>query len=158
MNQRKYYYFTLSFLMFIINNTTAQDKIDSFLNTLHNKDVRSTLSLVAPKRTFDSGRIYAHTVERVLTSINIGQIRKTYPKYLMVSRLVQSLDDPERDWYADLLLYNLNLTRILSLNVVSCDTREKWLRPKPKDNITYKEADVQMWRNYLAGLTPSDKW
>jgi hypothetical protein len=116
------------------------------------------IAWVAPKKTFDSGKIYAHTIERVLTRVDIDRIERTYPKYLLMTKLVQSLDDTNRDWYADLLLYRLTLTDILSINIIGCDTREKWLRSNPDMNKTYKEANVEMWHKYLAGLSTSAKW
>ena len=67
-------------------------------------------------------RIYVNTIERILTGVDIGRIEKTYPKYLLVTKLVQALDDTARDWYADLLLYRLTLTKILSINIIGCET------------------------------------
>ena len=152
----KFYHMIFLFALFIGENASAQGSIDSFINTLHNTNAVSAVALVAPSKTFDSGKIYGHTTERVLTGLNINRIKKAYPKYLLVKKLVQSLGDSERDWYADLLLYNL--TKISSLNIIPCSTREKWLKPKPNTNMTHKEADVEMWRKYLAGLSISDKW
>jgi hypothetical protein len=137
-------------------NLSAQTNIDGFINTLHNADAKSAIAWVAPKKTFDSGMIYGQTAERVITNIRISPITKAYSKYLLISKLVHSLDDPERDWYADLLLYSL--TGKSTTNIFGCNTREQWLRLGYKMNITYKEADIEMWRNYLTGLSFSDKW
>jgi hypothetical protein len=139
-----------------VKSAMAQNNVDSFINTLHNQDVRSELAFVAPKKTFDSGKVYAHTVERVLTSANLGQIRKAFPKYLLVQKLVEALNDPERDWYADLLLYDLTL--VPAFNIFGCDTRDKWLTIDREGIFTYKEEDMQFWRIYLVGLSPSDKY
>jgi hypothetical protein len=142
--------------MFFVKSGLAQDSIYHFLATLNNRDVISYISWVAPDKIADSGKIYAHTFERILKSIDVSKIRKTYPKYLMIENLVLLLDDPDRDWYADLLLYNL--TRLSSINVVGCDNRNDWLRIKRGTNFTYKHFDVEMWKNYLSGLLPSSEY
>ena len=152
----RWFYLVLFFTVFINKNLSAQNNIDSFVNSLHNADAKSVLAWVLPEKTFDTSRIYGQTMERVITNIKVGPIKKNYPKYLMISRLVQSLNDPERDWYADLLLYNL--TRISSINIVSCNSRKQWLDLMYNTNITYKETDVKMWHDYLTGLSLSDKW
>jgi hypothetical protein len=148
----------LLLFLFIGEKATAQNKIDTFINRLHNYDAVSALWMVAPKKTFDSGKIYAHTIERVLENVDIDHIKKTYPKYLLFTRLVQALDDSVRDWIADLLLYRLTLTEISSINIVGCDNRGLWLRKKYDIDKTYKEVDVEMWHKYLAGLSDSAKW
>ena len=150
------FYLIFFLTVFINKNLPAQSNIDSFINTLNNTNAKSVIAWVAPKKTFDSGRIYGQTAERIITNIKVSPIKKSYPKYLLISKLVQSLDDPERDWYADLLLYSL--TGISSGNILSCNTREQWLRIKSNMNITYKEADVEVWRKYVAGISVSDKW
>src|SRR5579863_4592166 len=114
-------------------STLAQVSIDSFISTLHNIKAESTIAMVLPKRTADGGKVYFSTPERVLTnssgrSVRTSQLKKEYNKYLLISKLIQSLDDSERDWYADLLLYNLNLPDISTSNILGCDNRQKWLR------------------------------
>ncbi|HWW39590.1 hypothetical protein, partial [Pedobacter sp.] len=139
MKFRKYCRLILISVMFFVKSGLAQDSIYHFLATLNNRDVISYISWVAPDKIADSGKIYAHTFERILKSIDVSKIRKTYPKYLMIENLVLLLDDPDRDWYADLLLYNL--TRLSSINVVGCDNRNDWLRIKRGTNFTYKHFD-----------------
>lgn len=143
-------------MAFVTGTGIAQNNIDSFLNTLHNKDVKSVLMWVAPPKLFDSatGAIYIHTFEQIVTSIDESQIRLKYPKYLMVQKLVQLLDDPERDWYADLLLYNLTTKEF-----IGCDSRESWLTSiKHNTNLTFRQIDMNKWRKYLSALSPTDKW
>ncbi len=158
MKFKKYYRLTIISLVFFVKYDLAQDSLQNFLASLNNNDAKSYLALVAPKKFYDSasGRIYAHTIERRLKSIDIDKVQKTFPKYLMVKNLVRLLGDPERDWYADLLLYNL--TRIESLNIVGCDTRNDWLTIKRGTNITYKQLDEEMWMKYLSDLSPSSEY
>src|SRR5450631_1051942 len=104
MKFKRCYQLATILMLSSINRIEAQTNIDSFVNTLHNKDVTSVLESVAPEKTFDSltGKFYSHSIERVLTSIDVSKLRKAYPKYLIVEKLVRLLDDSERDWYADL--------------------------------------------------------
>ena len=69
------------------------------------------------------------------------------------------LDDPEKDWYANLLLYNLTGKHptIPSKNVVTINTRAEWIKPMAKDGHTCKASDVQMWEKYFSGLSKSKK-
>jgi hypothetical protein len=74
----KFYQVMFLFALFIGKNTSAQGNIDSFINTLHNTDAVSVIALVAPLKPADSGKIFGHTTERVLTSLNYGQIKMAY--------------------------------------------------------------------------------
>jgi hypothetical protein len=66
------------------------------------------------------------------------------------------LNDSARDWYADLLLYNL--TGMSTMNIVGCDTRIDWIGIKRSAGISYKEVDVEIWRKYLSNISPSSKY
>jgi len=156
MKWTKFYPLTVIFIIFLFNHSMAQHPIDSFLLTLHNGDAKSVLESVAPKKTYDSGKFYIHTQERILTSVNVQRLRENYAKYEMIEKLVGLLDDPERDWYANLLLYNL--TRYPSINIWGCNNRQKWLEVNPKTNVSYKETDVKIWHEYLKGLSVDSKY
>jgi hypothetical protein len=78
----------------------AQANIDSLIAGLHNNDVRSVVESVAPSKASDSGRLYVHTWERILTSINVRRVRMSFPREVLVKRLAVLLDDSDKDWYA----------------------------------------------------------
>ncbi len=139
----------------LISNCMGQSNIDSFLQSLHNNDVRSKLSSVGPSKTYDSGRIYIHTTERLLTSVDVSHIKESFPRKELIEKLVTLLKDTTRDWYADLLLYNL--TREPSLNILACNTREQWLKINPQTNRPHQQYDVDFWQKYAAGLPPDSK-
>lgn len=142
--------------LFVGQNAMAQRNVDSFVNTLHNSDAKSILAWVAPANRPDSTKLYASSIERILTNMNIREIKRDYPKYLLVRALVQCLIDTERDWYADLLLYSLADKH--SGNIITCDAREQWLNSPINGDTTHKAIDVEMWHKYLVSLSSSEKW
>ena len=77
-------------------------------------------------------------------------VKKHYPMLLLISKLVQRLDDEERDYYADLLLYSL--VGVCRAAPMSFCSREKWLGRNPDNGLSYKKTDIRMWRDYLDGL------
>jgi hypothetical protein len=156
----KYYSRTLIMLFSIVLTgkcAIAQPNLDSFLNTLHNTDMRLDLAFVAPHERYDTATKYPYfsTIERVVTSVDMSYLMTSFPRYSLIKGLVRLLDDPDRDWYANLLLYDF--ARESTAKYMAFDTREKWLRPMPDTTVTYKQTDVEMWRKYLAGLSPSGK-
>lgn len=137
-------------------NSTLVQNIDSFLSTLHNGNVTTVLSFVLHKVKIDSGYLFVDAVEWLLTSMDPEKVREAYPMYLTVKRLVELLDDPERDWYANLLLYNLTFRSAVS--IFRCNTREKWLEIDEATHFTFKYQDTEYWKIYLAGLSPTYDW
>ncbi len=144
--------------VYIPEKNVAQDNMDNFLKTLHNKDVSLTIELVAPEKAFDkNGKFQPSVIERILTSVNVNLLQNTCPKYLLIQKLIKLLDDPEKDWYANLLLYNLTgkLPSISSENILRINTRIAWLRPMADGGYTCKSSDVKMWKKYFSGLPKS---
>ena len=142
--------------LFLGKGVSAQPNVDSFINTLHNVNAKSVVAWVAPAKRPDSTKIYGSSVERILTNVHIREIKKVYPKYALIRKLIECLDDSDRDWYADLLLYSLADTS--SMNIIPCNTRDQWLKTSLTLHVTHKAVDVEMWHKYLVGLSPSDKW
>jgi hypothetical protein len=68
----------------------------------------------------------------------------------LISKLVQRLDDNERDYYADLLLYSL--TGMSCTDFSSWAGREKWLGRNPDNAMSHKKTDIRMWHAYLDAL------
>lgn len=152
----------ISSIILSVNTISAQSNIDSFLLTLHNKDVRFAIAIVEPKQWFDSatGKFNHSTLQPQVWSVNLYWISENFPKYLLVQKLVKLLDDTARDWYANLLLFSLTGAQIpvnsTGFRFFKIDTREKWLqRSSENTEITYKEMDAVMWRNYLSRISPS---
>ena len=136
-----------------VDTSALNNRIDSFLHTLNNKNAKTSLALVLPDESRDSNGRYKLQFDRLvllLTSINVFQLEKIYPKDLLIKKLVPLLDDPDRDWYANLLLYNI--TQVYTFNMVSVTNREKWVMPEKGSNLTFKSQDMAMWRRYLWGI------
>ena len=138
--------------------TIEQYSTDRFLQTLHNKDADLIVEFVAPEKLFNNkGKFQPFTIKRILTSVDVDLVQKHYPKYLLIEKLMQLLNDPERDWYANLLLYNLTekCPSEPCVNTLRVNTRTAWLKAMPDGMRTYKAGDVEMWKKYYSGLPKS---
>jgi len=156
MSCGKYYWSILLFILLAAVRTNAQeDAFGNFLKELNNKNATTTLALVAPQKTFDSTdhKINIHTVERRLTSVNVYTLEKTYSRKMMIKRLLPLLNDPDRDWYANLLLYAL--TGRSTLPIVNIDNRDKWIAPVKGSTRSRKDEDVAMWQHSFPPAAPN---
>jgi hypothetical protein len=160
------YILIIIFQLFIFNNGKSQNKLDSILNTLHNKDLKTELAIVLHDtyRMDDRGiqvsggwRIgFPDRVEGFSGDIASKLDTMFRNKFLLINKLFGLLDDPERDFYSDLLLYEL--TRIVS-DLIPCETRDDWFKVKfYKDSISIRDHDIQFWKKYSVGMAAFKKY
>jgi hypothetical protein len=155
------WYFMLAYFQMPINSVSAQSgDLDSFLSTLRNKDLRFKTVVLSPSPpAYDSVR-HVFNVSQLqlrITSINVGALKAKYATPTLIRRLVSLLDDSTRDWYANLLLYQLS--GLPNLGALGIQSRDIWLSPVQKDSpTTYRDRDIAMWRKYELELSnPSNK-
>src|ERR1700722_60234 len=124
----------------ILDSIAINKQIDSFLFTLHNKDAQTGLFLELPK--YDSTKKNAIRMDIItthVTSINMGRILNIFPKKILLLKLMALLNDPERDWYANLLLFDIS--KVYSFSMMQVKSRDKWLTIDAEANVTYKAED-----------------
>jgi hypothetical protein len=125
----------------------SQDNLDSLLNTLHNRDL-----YVAPiiygvsivKQTVvnkDSARINRRYYIVSSLDEDINTLAEKYSKDILVAKLYTLLNDPDRDLYANALLYDLlennNLVKLMFMK------REEWINNERWAN------DMRHWKVYM---------
>jgi hypothetical protein len=139
--------------------TSGQTNMDSLLVNLNNKDVKFKIFL--RQSYFENGELHPFVIHRTVTSVNLTHIIDSFPKYPLISRLVKLLDDSNRDWYANLLLFSLTGLENIGTKgkIMFIKNREDWLKPAfEKSSMSNKYLDERFWQNYLFNLLPSDNW
>jgi len=160
---RTKHFFICFVILFFFSRTIAQNNIDSFVLTLHNKDLKFIVGLILPNNKIDksNGRNRPQYLGWFVTSLDFLDIEKRFQKYPFVKRLVEALDDPERDWSANLILFSIIQDQFMASAVrpLLIDSKEKWLmRSSESTPVTNKEMDVVMWRNYLSRLSQNSSY
>lgn len=126
------------------------DDIDAFIAALHNDAAKfETVTVQSKIIVMDAGGPPSGNLLRPL-SLDIGQVKKRYPNLLLMGKLVRQLDDEERDYYADLLLYSL--VGMSTTDFPKWCTRQKWLGRSLDTGLSYKKLDIRMWRAYMGML------
>jgi hypothetical protein len=157
------YFFAIVFLFGLLGKSNAQGNIDSLLCTLNNKDVRTVIMMAArPMYIKDESGIFIRTgyvmssIERWLDrSIKLNLSEMCRNKFLLVNKLIELLNDPDRDFFADFLLYGV--THKIS-DLLSCATRDEWFKTKKLHfDITVRDYDIQMWKKYSVCMAVFNK-
>jgi hypothetical protein len=87
-----------------------------------------------------------------VTSTNVTELKAKYPQPALVRGLVSLLDDTTRDWYANLLLYQLSGRP--NEGALGTQSRERWVLPIQKDSTaTFRDQDIAMWKKYELELS-----
>jgi hypothetical protein len=78
---------------------------------VHNKDVRTSLFLeLPPLASNNKSAISMDIITMHVTSIDMGQILKKFPKKILLQKLSPLLNDPDRDWkFPDLAFMSKHL-------------------------------------------------
>jgi hypothetical protein len=151
------WFLTLLCVPLAISSAVAQSgKIDSILRTLKNKDLRFDLVTVSPppSETYDSVRhvFNGSQLQLWVTSIDVNALSAKYPLPALVRGLIPLLDDSMRDWYANLLLYQLSGWP--NSGALGIQSREIWILPIQKGSpTTFKDQDIEMWKKYELKLS-----
>lgn len=128
----------------------AQRSLDSILHSLNNKDVY--VSVIIYGSHLGPGRIDS-TINRdsarankwffIVTSFDqdIIEVAKTFNRKIVIERLFTLMQDTTRDFYANVLLYELLDNRKFGKFLFDWETRKHWIESgaKLKDQIKWQE-------------------
>lgn len=145
----------------VVDSVAIDQKIDSFLLKLHNKDAAKQWVLERPKNfsLFDTSIKNGALIDILVIHVAPDSIRlilRRFPQNLLLPKIFQLLNDPERDWYANLLLYDIS--KAYTFYIFKINSREEWLSIDPKTNLMYKQEDIAIWKRYEAGINPPSIW
>jgi hypothetical protein len=154
--------FIVAFVSLSINNVSAQSgDLDGTLSALRNNDLRFEAVCISPSpsQTYDTVKhvIYVSMLQLRIKSINVEALQAKYRAPNLVRRLVFLLDDSSRDWYANLLLYQIS--GLPNAGALAIQSREAWLLPAQKGSpTTFRDQDIAKWKKYELELSnPSNK-
>ena len=130
----------------VTGNGQSLNGLDSLLSSLNNKDLYVApiirgVSIVVRKEKINQDSICAIRRDFMVGSLDedIQQLAEKYSKKIVIEKLVALLQDPDRDLYANVLLYDLLENR--KLGKLYSMKREEWI------NTGRKICDTQHWQD-----------
>ncbi|MBO9621019.1 MAG: hypothetical protein J7539_18530 [Niabella sp.] len=131
----------------LISGNGQNIELNNFVNRLNNKDARMDLLLVAPPvDTLKNHPLAIHTLELHLSSVNVFLITRQFGIEHLMSHMNELLTDTTRDWYANLILYEI--THRNTDIFLKVKNRDDWVEPRAyMHDSTYKQKDIEMWKN-----------
>jgi hypothetical protein len=129
-------------------NSQAQNRLDSLLNSLNNKDlyiapIVGGINIGIKKSISNKDSLMATKRFFAVSSLDrdILELAGEYSKHVLAEKLYSLLQDTARDLYANALLYDLLDNR--KLGKLLYMTREKWVSSGRKIN------DSRHWQQYM---------
>ena len=136
----------IHFLIIItgISTLNAQTDVKKFITGLFNKDITFEVAKYGENATIqsgnDSGKIGMQGIVAVVTSMDVDSLQRLYGRKTLIKELVIALKNSNRDWYANLLLYNI--TKKPAIKFLFITDRKKWVRHE-------KSRDIACWNKYV---------
>jgi hypothetical protein len=149
---------TLMKVLFIILLSTlvaeapAQRSLGSILNSLNNKDVyvsfithASCIWTKAPDTTLnkDSALAGIRFFKVVSLDEDINEVARRFERKMVIEQLYRLLEDPAKDFYANVLLYDLLDNHKLGKFLFNRTSRESWI------DSGEKIKDVKKWQSFI---------
>lgn len=130
----------LLFLVLVMwNYTLGQVKVDEFIDGLSNDNLKYEMAKVGTSELKSGNKIALPKTVVVVKSVDVKSVLSKYKKSALLKRLIAALDDPNKDWYANILLYAITERDATSLVVI--EGRADWVNSN-------KEKDVEYWSKY----------
>jgi hypothetical protein len=132
----------------------TQRNLDAILHSLNNKDVyvsfithASYIGTKAPDSTFnkDSAMAAVRFFKVVSLDEDIKELAQAFERKILIEKLYCLLQDPARDLYANVLLYDLLDNHKLGKFLFDNHSRQQWIESgeKLKDDQKWKEFITQ---------------
>lgn len=118
---------------------SGQKKINRIINDISNDKLQFEVAKIGTTRFVDSVVVTTPKYLAFVDSVNFESLANR-DKNKLINRLVPMLTDSTKDWYANVLLYQLTQKDASSLIVV--ENRNEWIE-KSKDN------DLNYWKSYF---------
>jgi hypothetical protein len=122
------------------NYSVAQGKLDKFIKNLSNNSLKYEVVKVGVSELKDSNRIVLPKTIVEVKSVDINSILSKYNKSSLIKSLIDVLNDPNKDWYANILLYAISQKDATPLIVIN--GRKDWVD-------VYKEKDLHYWNDFI---------
>lgn len=130
----------LTDILFILpSESYSQKKLNKVINGISNDKLKFEVAKVGTTRFVDSATVTVPKYLVFVKSVNLESWSNRDKKKL-INRLAPMLADTTKDWYANVLLYQLMERDASSLFVV--ENRNEWIERS-------KEDDLNFWKSYL---------
>ena len=116
----------------------GQKKLDNFIKSLDNKNLNYDLVIRSPQFSDSMLRVSEYLID--IKSIDIKSLTEKFNNQKLLEALVNCLNDNNRDWYANMLLYAVTQKDITIFTVI--EDRSEWIKNGNKDR------DIKYWSNY----------
>ena len=126
---------TLCFIMLSCHASFAQSRIDNFIDSLSNDSLQYVVSKVGTTKIGKNNTIELQRILVTVESINVKSILTKKNKALLINRLISELKNPDRDWYANVILYAITERDATSFSVIN--GREDWINFSRQSDIIY---------------------
>lgn len=120
-------------------NLFSQNKLNNFIANMANDKLVFEVAKVGISRLIDSNRIELPKILVFVKSSDVEGLLKTVKKNKVVKRLIPLLNDSTKDWYANVLLYQITDRDASALLVI--ENRNDWIKRN-------RENDIEYWHAY----------
>ena len=135
-------FFTVGFCLIVIGGKAQTKK---FLKDLQNDKINYFVSTNYPNLLYDDPRDTIPLKTVVIFNVSLDNHIERYSRELVIKWLVSLLDDPKRDWAANLSLYALMYKSAILIEA-ECNTEEAWRK-------NCAEEDKAYWKDKVARTT-----
>lgn len=119
----------------------AQVRLNKVLKNLHNEDAQYMDARFGALRFIDSNKVEVPEDRILVRSMDVNKLLKSAKRETVIRRLVGLLSDTTRDWYANLLLYDIT-HRDAIYYFGTPETRDSWVK-------SIRNKDIQYWNEYV---------
>lgn len=118
---------------------SGQKKINRIINDISNDKLQFEVAKIGTTRFVDSVVVTTPKYLAFVDSVNFESLANR-DKNKLINRLVPMLTDSTKDWYTNVLLYQLTQKDASSLIVV--ENRNEWIEKSKDDDLNY-------WKSYF---------
>lgn len=133
----------LTLFILFTNQVWGQKSIDNIVKKLSNKELKYEIIKVGVT-TLKNNKLNLPRMQVNIESLDIESLQEQVNHRKLMKKLISSLSDTTRDWYANLLLYAI--TKKDATSLLGIETRVNWI------NSLTKKNDVLYWEKYSSTM------
>jgi len=127
-----------SFIPFTLYGQTL---VDSFIEKLDNKNCEYEIGKSGQSKIGNNGNYKFQKIALYVTSIDADSLLKVLNKDTLIAKSISALNNVNKDWYANALLYDIT-KRSDAITFLVIKDRNAWI-------YSQKDKDVKYWNNTL---------
>jgi hypothetical protein len=117
----------------------GQKEADEFISKISNDKLQFEIAKVGTTQLLDSNRIVLPRDLVMVTSLDVNKMVAEFGQKKVIELLLPLLQDSSKDWYANVLLYDITKRDATPLIVV--DNRPSWINNN-------HDLDITFWRDH----------